>query len=172
MTGKPLLFWDVDGVFNRYPLQNVTGGEWLRHTIDLPGMPRPVPLVLDPGDVKRVRSLDDIVEHVWATTWNDRANTHLAPLIGLDPMPVAPMNRRFSEYDVTAEWKWDHVLQYAGIRPFAWIDDGFTMGMLTRGNRRTAHTAPTLLITADPATGLTDDIVDSVRMFADIAARG
>lgn len=171
--GLPLLFWDVDGVFNRFALQSVPGGDWLRHTVDeFPGMAEPVPLVLDRADTARVRSLDGVVEHAWATTWNDLANTVLGPLIGLDPMPVAHVYRKFSEYDQTAGWKWRHVVDYANGRPFAWIDDGFTMGMLGRADARSRTTAPTLLITAHPAVGLTDAMVDDVRGFAAVVAPG
>lgn len=176
MTDKPLLFWDVDGVFNRFALQNVPGGHWLRTTVDMPGFPDGVPLVLDRADTARVRSLDDVVEHAWATTWNDYANTILAPLIGLDPMPVAGVYRKFSEYDQTAQWKWRHVVEYADGRPFVWIDDAFTPRMhraaeLRRWMSSDGRPAFTLLLDADPAIGLTDEMVDRVREFAATAAR-
>ncbi len=171
---KPLAFFDVDGVLNRYRLQSVPvlpGERWIRTTVEFPGFNEPVPLVLDDADTARIASVRDVVDPVWGTTWNEHANAILAPLIGLDPMPVAPMYRKFSEYDQTAQWKWRHVVAYAGNRPFVWIDDGITLPMLARAERRSRVVAPTLLITAHPAVGLTDAMMDwDVREFAEIAA--
>lgn len=171
MTDKPLLFLDVDGVFNRFALQGVNTPGYLRHTIDLPGFPEPVPLVLDGADTARVGAMAAVAEPVWATTWNHHANERMAPLIGLAPLPVATMNRRFSEHDNTAQWKWRYVMEYAAGRPFAWIDDGFTRQMLTDAQRRSRWAGiQCTLIMADPAVGLTDEMVDSVRLFADVVA--
>ena len=55
------------------------------------------------------------------------------------------------------------VIDYAGHRPLAWLDDMVTTPMRTWA---TTRPAPTLLIEVDPAAGLTRDLVDRLLAWA------
>jgi hypothetical protein len=92
-------------------------------------------------------------EVVWATAWNGEANTLLAPLLGIDPLPVAVMPKIPFE----PREKVPVVSAYAQDRPAVWIDDLHTpQGQAWAASR----TAPALLIPVAPRTGLTLDHVD------------
>ncbi len=101
-----------------------------------------------------------VFEPVWCTGWEDRAPEHLPRLLGLtgEPYPhltFAPSARH---------WKLDAIDAHAGpARPVAWVDDGH--------DARTAQWAaerpgPTLLVTTDPAVGLTEAQVERLEAWA------
>ena len=48
-----------------------------------------------------VRRLVQVADVWWCTTWGERANTHLAPAIGIEPLPVVGAGTR----GVGIEWK-------------------------------------------------------------------
>ncbi|GAA1265135.1 hypothetical protein GCM10009665_63010 [Kitasatospora nipponensis] len=78
-----------------------------------------------------LRELAGPYELCWATTWEEDANTHLAPLLGLPPLPVVrfrgyrrqPGDPRVRLMELLSGAKWAPLLRYADGRPFAWIDD-------------------------------------------------
>ena len=67
----------------------------------------------------------------------------------------------------SAHWKLGAIDRYAGDRAAAWIDDN-----LDDECRRWARerTAPTLLVDAEPATGLSDEHVERLLAWADEVA--
>jgi HAD domain in Swiss Army Knife RNA repair proteins len=140
VTGRPLLFLDVDG-----PL--LPFGEGVPGT---PGLAR-----LDPLHGPWLAAL--LCELVWATTWMDDANEHLAPLLGLPRLPVAtwPDDPETEAEDVRRglHWKTRGLVALAGDRPFAWVDDELTVE-----DRAwvAEHHPRTLLHRVDPRHGLTD----------------
>ncbi len=98
-------------------------------------------------------------ELVWATTWEEEANTHLAPLLGLPPLPVVrwpePTASQIHEDRwFGLSWKTRTLVTWAAGRPFAWVDDE-----ITEADREWVaghHPAPAFLRQVDCFQGLTD----------------
>jgi hypothetical protein len=140
VTGLPLLFLDVDG-----PL--LPFGDGVAGT---PGLAR-----LDPSHGPWLAALP--CELVWATTWMDDANEHLAPLLGLPRLRVATWPDDPATEDADARqglhWKTRGLVALARDRPFAWVDDE-----LTDKDRAWVadHHPRALLHRVDPRHGLTD----------------
>ncbi|SEQ56815.1 HAD domain-containing protein [Lentzea albida] len=135
MTGLPILFLDVDG-----PL--LPFGDGVPGT---PGLAR-----LDPAHGPWSKALP--CELIWATTWMDEANTHLAPLLGLPSLPVATWPDE-DEHERGLHWKTRGLVALAGPRPFAWVDD--EIGEADRAWVADHH-GQALLHRVDPRHGLTD----------------
>ena len=93
-------------------------------------------------------------ELVWASGWEEKANEHLPPLLGLPgPLPFLRFARRLESGSSTrAHWKLEAIESYAGERPLAWIDDAFNAACHAWAK---ARTAPTLLVSTAPHRGLT-----------------
>lgn len=116
-------------------------------------------LHLDRADAGRLRSLADVVDLAWGTTWEHQAAELVAPRISLEastwPVAVTRSDDRWI--------KSPGIMRVAGGRPFAWLDDE------ARPEDRAllaAYPAPTLLVDVDPHTGLTDEHVAAVRDWA------
>ena len=155
MTGRPLLLLDVDGVLNIYGAVARPPG-FTDHDL-FPSDDEPVRLNLAHG--AWISEMLATVDIAWATSWNDEANRLLAPLLGIPPLPVVGMPRPpFEPGD-----KVPRIDAYAGDRPAAWIDDLHTPVAFEWA---AARPSATLLITADPAVGLTRDAVDRVLAWA------
>ncbi|MCY9783737.1 hypothetical protein KIK06_07510 [Nocardiopsis sp. EMB25] len=146
MDQRPLLFVDVDGPLNPYARSRRSAyrdgyRKWRANGFEV---------LLKHGHGAALTALP--YELVWATTWGHEANVHIAPRIGLPKLPVC-------EFPVTGNHapglhaKTPGIVEYAGGRPFAWVDDE-----ITRADRDWAdmwHPGPVLLHRADPARGLT-----------------
>ncbi|WP_280397358.1 HAD domain-containing protein [Nocardia carnea] len=96
---------------------------------------------------------------VWATTWEDDANTELAPRLGLPELPVVhwPDSTPAHEHEdrwFGLCWKTRTVVDWAAGHPFAWIDDEITEA--DHSWVRAHHPARAFLHRVDPARGLTD----------------
>src|SRR5262249_4316577 len=91
-------------------------------------------------------------ELVWASGWEEKANEHLPPLLGLPgPLPFLRFARPLeSGSSPPAHWKLEAIESYAGERPLAWIDYAFNAACHAWAN---ARTAPTLLVRTAPAGG-------------------
>lgn len=104
-------------------------------------------------------------EPVWCTGWEDRAPEHLPRLLGFDPAHPPYPHLVFTRSE--RHWKLDAIDAidaHAGPRrPLAWVDDGH--------DERTSRWAeerpgPTLLVTTDPAIGLTSEHVRRLEEWA------
>lgn len=147
---KPLLFLDVDGPVNPYRLLTTHSfkrpkarrGEepyaYQRHLmrpstwID----PEPLPVLISKEMGAEIAALQELYTIVWATTWEEEANTLLAPLLGLPELPVITWPERAQEWALIPRhrgtWKTKHILawldDYARLPdgthvPWVWIDD-------------------------------------------------
>ncbi|MEV8596536.1 HAD domain-containing protein [Streptomyces sp. NPDC052012] len=108
---------------------------------------------LDPALGPRLLALDCVL--VWATTWSDEANTTIAPLLGLPPLPVIDFPEATAPVPRGVHWKTHSLSEWAGHRPFIWLDDEITE--TDRTWTTAAHPAPTLLLRVDPARGVTEE---------------
>ncbi|MFB6893422.1 hypothetical protein ACFCX4_29360 [Kitasatospora sp. NPDC056327] len=158
MTGsaqQPLLFLDVDGPLIPF------GGEPGRYPAFGSGAPSTNPLLtrIDPAHGARLAGLPCTV--VWATTWEDDANTCIAPLLGLPPLevvawpgPTGADGPDGPDGRAGTHWKTPALVGWAAGRPFAWVDDEITDADRTwvAGH----HRAPALLHRVDPRVGLTE----------------
>lgn len=131
--------WDDDGLSTKRSLFSGVGAAWVRSL------------------------LDREIEVVWATTWQEHANTYFAPILGIPPLPVAVRGDREEEWG-PAEWK--SVRLAAGFpgRPLLWADDmppvwaGYQLDALRKPNDRALTRLQWI---RDPAVGITpDDVVE------------
>jgi hypothetical protein len=147
---RPLLLVDVDGVISLFGFD---------HTAPPPGFPVPVDgtphwLSIDAGP--RLERLSRTFECVWCTGWEERAEEHLPRLLGL------PGGWR--HLTLGPGWKLEAIDTTLGAsRPIAWIDD-------VHDEKEAAWAAsregPTLLVTTDPAIGLSDEHVTGLEAWA------
>jgi hypothetical protein len=118
---RPLLFLDVDGPllpFGEDPQQREP-----RYAADS-RLAR-----LNPQIGLRLAALPCTL--VWATTWEDEANTEIALRIGLPTLPVVKWPESSDEHDREDQWfglcwKTRTLVNWADGRPFAWVDDEIT----------------------------------------------
>ncbi|KJY28753.1 HAD domain-containing protein [Streptomyces sp. NRRL S-495] len=153
---KPLLFLDVDGVLN--PVCPHPGAGFDVHTL------LGYTVLLSARHGSWLRELAGTYELVWATTWEEHANTHISPAIGLPELPFVrftgyvpqPGDPRVPLMEMFSARKWAPLLRYAAGRPFAWIDDvippRLVRGSLWRRDR--------VLLPIDPGEGLERRHVD------------
>ena len=154
---QPILFVDVDGVLSLFGFQAKGDPPGTFHSID------GIPHCLSHGAGERLLRLAERFELVWATGWEEKANEYLPHLLGIPgDLPVLTFDGR--AVFGSAHWKLDAIEEYAGNRPAAWIDD-----FLDDNCRRwaAARRAPTILVQTSSATGLTDDHVEELLVWAE-----
>lgn len=134
---RPVVALDIDDVLN-------FDGAPVRHTITLLAADQPKsPFVrghglidktltvgIDPAVGPWITVLRERADVVWASTWEHAANTHLAPLLGIEPLPVAmsvatdPPRFGYAKNGDSIGWKASVLrVKYTG-RPLVWADDG------------------------------------------------
>ncbi|MFB7944818.1 hypothetical protein ACFC6L_07820 [Kitasatospora phosalacinea] len=159
---RPLLMLDVDGPLAPYvgrPYRRPEG--YLTHRLPVrswqerqraAGIRRPGPLRvwLHPGHGPALRAL--LYELVWATTWKDEANQHLAPLLGLPELPYVDWPSMHHGDPDGLHWKTRQLVAWAAGRPFAWVDDEIEPG--DTAWIAAHHPAPALTLTVDHRYGL------------------
>jgi hypothetical protein len=155
-----MLLLDVDGVLNPYG-QDCPAG-FVEHLV-VPDEDVPVRLCAVHGEW--IAELAGAYDVVWATAWGELANRLLAPLLGLPRFPVVP----FPPVPFAPAAKVPAIDRLAGDRPAAWIDD--LLGPEAY-DWAAGRVAPTLLLAADPAVGLTRALVDRALDWARDAGNG
>ena len=121
-------------------------------------------MLLSPVHGAWLRELAEVYRLCWATTWQESANEHLAPLLGLPELPVVGVNRyvrqpgdpRVRLFELFSGFKWAPILRYAAGRPFAWIDDVIPPRLVRNSRLRRDR----LLVPVDPHEGLRRRHVD------------
>lgn len=139
-THKIVVALDVDEVLNHDGLGTVEH-PLVVPAADLPNSPflrgggeRDLSTIvrLDPRHGEWINSLlERGIEVVWATTWEEAANTHLAPLLGIPPLPVAvsvtahPPRFGWVHNGNTGAWKADALAERYPDPEVAlvWVDD-------------------------------------------------
>ncbi|MDH6696419.1 hypothetical protein P3T26_000867 [Streptomyces sp. MAA16] len=167
---RPLLLLDVDGPLNPYAAQRERRPAGYRTYRMLPprwaaaerrrlaewGLAdrpvRPLRVWLDPGHGPALAALP--FDLVWATTWEEEANTFIAPVLGLPELPCVRWSSPRPEAPEGVFWKTPQIVAWAGGRAFAWVDDEITGA--DRAWVREHHRGPALLHRVDPRRGLVD----------------
>lgn len=151
---RPLFLIDVDGVLNPYAAPACPPG-YAEHAF----FPGEDPVRVCPDHGAWLRELAGRFELAWATAWGAEANRLLTPLLQLPGLPVI----RFPPVPFHPRDKLTAIIDYAGIRPLAWIDDEHQPeAHAWAASRR----VPTLLIGIDPAEGLTRPVIDRCLLWA------
>ncbi|MFI5982863.1 HAD domain-containing protein [Streptomyces sp. NPDC051555] len=170
MTKKPLLLIDVDGPLNPYaakPRRRPEG--YTTHRMRPTGWSlaehaKPLRVWLHPGHGARLRALAGAYELVWATTWKDEANDWIGPHLGLPRLPFIDWPQMHGRAPRGTFWKTQYVVEYAGERPFAWVDDDITP--MDREYVDQRHPARSLLLRIDERIGLVQDDFDRLAAWA------
>jgi hypothetical protein len=154
---RPILLIDVDGVISlfgfdptRPPAGHFQLVDGIAHYLSATA-----------GDC--LRELGEDFELTWCSGWEEKANDYLPLALGLcGPLPLIAFER--FERPAAAHWKLAGIDAHAGPdTPLAWIDDAHDERC---AKWAAARPAPTLLLAAEPAVGLTADHVRRLRAWA------
>jgi hypothetical protein len=157
---RPLLLIDVDGVLSLFGFEAGSPPPGRGALID------GVPHWLSLQSAALLRDLAARFDCAWCTGWEERAGEHLPFLLDLPAgWPHVPLALRVSTgTSVAGHWKLEAIDRFAGpTRPLAWIDDAHDEACLAWAARRPG---PTLLVTTEPAVGLTRARADALRAWA------
>jgi hypothetical protein len=159
---KPLLLIDVDGVISLFgfdPARPPGGGfqlvDGIAHFISATA-----------GG--HLRQLSDEFELAWCTGWEEKANEYLPFALGL---PGALPHVIFDPCERPAGAHWKLVGIEAHVDPrraVAWVDDAHDERCVAWAAGREG---PTLLVTTDPAVGITDAHVAQLLAWAKASAK-
>jgi hypothetical protein len=154
---RPLLLVDVDGVISLFGFDPAQppAGQWQ--------MVDGIAHLLSAVAGEHLRRLSGSFELVWCTGWEEKANDYLPLALGLAG-PLPHLSFADATPQVAGHWKLETIDRYAGPdRPVAWIDDAHDHRC-----RRWARERPgaTLLISTNPAAGLTDEHVSRLLAWA------
>ncbi len=164
---RPVLFLDVDGVISLFGFPQGYGLASGNASFEErpPGSLHNVNGVIhyiSAASGPFLRRLEEEFELVWATGWEETANDYLPLLLELPgELPVLNFDGRVAAG--AAHWKTDAMAEYAGIRPFAWIDDRIDQTCREWARR---HPAPTLLIETASEQGMAEEHVEELLAWA------
>jgi hypothetical protein len=144
---RPLLLIDVDGVISLFGFDHRSPPAGRYQLVD------GITHYLSEAAGGHLRRLGGSFELAWCTGWEEKANEYLPLALGLDgPLPHVVFDHH--ERPPQAHWKLGAIDRHVEpSRPLAWVDDAHDGGCATWA---AARAAPTLLVTTDPAVGLTD----------------
>jgi hypothetical protein len=152
---RPLLLVDVDGVLSLF-------GPHVDRVQTTPALIEGIPHLLSRRAAVLLVRLAATYDCVWCTGWEDRADGHLPHLLGLPAgWPHLVFTDRPQE---AAHWKLAAIDAHAGPgRRIAWVDDAHDERCRAWARERPG---PTLLVTTDPSTGLTEAHADQLEAWA------
>ena len=154
---RPLLLIDVDGVISLFGFDHAAPPTGRYQLVD------GIAHFLSGTAGEQLRRLEQAFELAWCTGWEEKANDYLPLALGLDgPLPHVVFEPEGRPPD--AHWKLGSIDRHADPdRPLAWIDDAHDERCREWAAVRPG---PTLLVTTDPAVGLTDDDVEQLLTWA------
>ncbi|GGU40628.1 HAD domain-containing protein [Streptomyces violascens] len=170
---NPLLLLDIDGVLNPfqaappgpagYHLHLMRPQSWIAQHPHLLSEDVPdLQVRLHPEHGAEL--LDLPFDLAWASTWEDDANRHISPAIGLPALPVINWTNPDHFPADGTYFKTADVVSYAAGRPFAWVDDQIHQADRDYVSRN--HPGPALLYDVDPEVGLTLDDFEALAHWA------
>ena len=160
MQDKPLLYVDVDGVISLWGF-----GPDERPVGDF-AVVDGIPHFLSSEAGAHLLDLGGTFDLVWCTGWEEKANEHLVPALGLStPLPWLGFDAlRGPGHTTPGHWKLPAVAAHAGDRAVAWIDDALNEACFEWARERDA---PTLLVETSPSVGLVEAHAVELRKWAD-----
>jgi HAD domain in Swiss Army Knife RNA repair proteins len=155
---RPILLIDVDGVISLFGFDHAAPPAEGRFVL-VDGIAH----FLSGTAGAHLRRLQPAFELAWCTGWEEKANDYLPSALGLDgPLPhveFEPDGR-----PAHAHWKLGGIDRHVHpSRPAAWIDDAHDDDCRAWAKSRPG---PTLLVTTDPAVGVTDAEVSQLLAWA------
>jgi hypothetical protein len=154
----PLLLVDVDGVISLFGFNHATpppGGRFV--LVD------GIAHFLSGTAGAHLRRLEAAFELAWCTGWEEKANDYLPAELGLAG-PLAYVEFERDGRPPQAHWKLGGIDRHVDpSRPVAWIDDAHDDGCRSWA---AARIGPTLLVTTDPAVGISELEVDQLLAWA------
>jgi len=155
---RPLLLVDVDGVISLFGFDHAlppTGGRFV--LVD------GIAHFLSGTAGAHLRRLEPAFELAWCTGWEEKANDYLPAALGLAG-PLAHVEFERDGKPARAHWKLGAIDRHVDpSRPVAWIDDAHDEACRSWA---AARMAPTLLVTTDPAVGITELEVNRLLVWA------
>ncbi len=154
---RPLLLVDVDGVISLFGFDPASPPPGTWQMVD------GIAHLLSAAAGAHLRRLAGEFEIAWCTGWEEKADEYLPHVLELeDRFPHLSFAGAVPTVD--GHWKLDAIDLHAGAeRPVAWIDDAHDERCRAWAEQRPG---PTLLITTDPAQGLTDADVERLLAWA------
>jgi hypothetical protein len=158
LMDRPLLLIDVDGVISLFGFDHAAPPAGRYQLVD------GIAHFLSGTAGEYLRQISVAFELAWCTGWEEKANDYLPLALGLDgPLPHVVFDR--GERPAHAHWKLGAIDLHVGpSRPVAWIDDAHDGACREWAD---ARPGPTLLVTTDPAVGMTDRDVERLLVWAD-----
>ncbi|MFD7922149.1 HAD domain-containing protein [Streptomyces sp. NPDC059740] len=163
---RPLLFLDVDGPLNPWRAAPPHPAGYAEYRMRPTGWEAPreaLRVWLDPGHGDRLLALG--CRLVWATTWQEQANTWIGPVLGLPELPCVHWTAAGTADPHGVHWKTRRLVRWAAGRPFAWVDDEITAPDRSWVLRH--HPGPALLYPVDPAVGLVPEDFEALASWAE-----
>jgi hypothetical protein len=160
---RPLLLVDVDGVISLFGFDPARPPNGNFQIVD------GIAHFLSAEAARLLLELSVWFEPVWCTGWEEKANEYLPHALGL-PGPWPYLEFAGPAVSGSGHWKLEAVSEFAGPeRPVAWIDDGHDERTQAWAE---ARSGPTLLVTTEPAVGLTAGHAASLLQWAERANTG
>jgi hypothetical protein len=166
----PFLLVDVDGVLNalaRSP-RGTQKEETSSALFEAEFLAQRFPIRVPAGTRERIATLETLFECIWATSWEDKARSDLAPDLGFGA--DWPVIRFQDDFPDSGTWKLPGVRRFVelpdnGNRPLAWIDDDLEPDALEWAAHRTRAGVPTLMVRPDADVGFTSRQFDRLVAF-------
>lgn len=163
---QPILFLDVDGPLNLWGRagRRILNPLLRAHLLHLqPDDSLNVNVVLSRLLGPRLRDLGKYFEVRWATSWNQWANQHLSPLLGISKnLPWV----RCPNGDPRA--KFPEVIASAGNTSFAWVDDYLTEEVARKTRKKLRSPQCALLVSPHIMCGIDREVAHLLKWFSQI----